>query len=372
ATLEGGTTLVQNETIVTGIGRVQAIEATRPWVRAHYRGGGLAVNVWSNGRYNREPDRSLSTGLPLIQNAQISLGEVQYSFTPLQDLFVVGGVSQRYVNIDTDGTLMTAARNDNMTGVFGQLEYTMGWSLKALVAARWDRSSLHESQFSPKAALVWTINSQHSLRATYNRAFQSPNYSELYLNVKHPLRAVIYLGNSKLRPETITGYEVGYNGVFGEVVYVTAEAYFNVLEEFVTDLGPGVNPDYLGPIYIPGDIFPSRQVWSYTNAGEVEETGIDVGVNIYLSDQLKLGMNASYFTFNVVSRHPNDVLLPNASEYKVNGGVTYIDPAGWEASASVKHVPSYPWAAGIYRGTIKSYSLLNLAGSYPVTPSMRA
>lgn len=371
ATIEGGTTLVQNETVVTGIGRVQAVEAMRPWVRLHFQRDGLSANVWSSGRQNRLPDRSLSTGLPLIQNALISQGEVQYAFSPMSDLFVVAGVSQRFVDIDTDGTLMSEARSDNMTGLFGQAEYALNASWKALVAARWDRSSLHESQFSPKVAVVWTISPTHTIRATYNRAFQSPNYSELYLNVRHPLRAVVYLGNPKLRPETITGFEIGHKGVFGQSLYLSTEVYFNILEEFVTDLGPGVNPDYLGPILLPGESV-SRQVWSYTNAGEVHETGVDVGVNFYLDDFWKVDANVSYFTFEVVSRHPNDVLLPNAPDFKMNGGVSYTSPQGWDASASVKHIPSYAWAAGIYRGQIDSYTLLNISASYPLTASLRA
>lgn len=369
ATLEGGTSLVQNETIVTGIGRVQAVKATRPWVRAHFQDGGFVVNAWANGRYNSEADRSLSTGLPLIQDALISHAEVQYAFRPIHDLFVVVGASHRIVDIDTKGTLMASARTDNMSGLFGQVEYTWG-TLKALAAARWDRSSLYESQLSPKAALVWSVSSDHSLRFTFNRAFQSPNYSELYLNVKHPLRAVVYFGNPKLKPETITGYELGYKGILNSSVFVTAEAYFNVLNEFVTDLGPGVNPDYLGPVILPGES-SSRQVWSYTNAGEVQEAGIDVGVNVYVNDSWKFDANASYFTFEVVSRHPNDVLLPNAPKYKLNAGVTYLAAAGWEASGSLKHVPGYPWAAGIYRGDIASYTLLNLAASYPISTNLR-
>lgn len=375
-TVEGGMTLVMNETIVTGIGRVQAQEATRPWVRAHVQTGGLSANFWTNGRHNRKPDLSLSTGLPLTQDAQISQGEVQYSFAPLDGLFVVAGASQRFVSIDTKGSLMTEPRDDDMTGVFAQAEYRIFETLKGVAAIRWDRSSLHPSQISPKAALVWSPSPAHTIRATFNQAFQSPNYSELYLNVKHPLRKVIYLGNEDLLPERITGFELGYKGVFGESLFLTVEAYFNMLEEFVTDLGPGVNPKYLGPIAIPndtlatGEVSLTRQVWSYTNAGEVNESGFDLGVNYYVSDEILLEGNFSYFTFEVVSRHPNDVLLPNAPRYKANAGVTYTSPLGFDLSAKVKHIPEFSWAAGIYRGTIKAYTLLGLSASYAYSSSL--
>ena len=370
ASIEGGSTLVKNEVIVTGIGRVQALEATRPWARMHYQGNGLSVNLWTNGRFNAKPDLSLSTGLSLYQDAQISQGEAQYGFSVMDnDVFIVVGASQRLVSIDTKGSLMKEARNDNMTGVFGQFEYKVTEVLKAVLAARWDRSTLISSQFSPKAAIVWSPDVNHTLRATFNQAFQSPNYSELYLNVKHPLRSVVYYGNPRLDPEHITGYELGYKGVFSKSLFVTADTYFNILEDFVTDLGPGINPAYLGPIIVAPDTF-SRQVWSYTNAGEVHEAGYELGVNYYLSDEWLIDANFTYFTFEVVSRHPNDVLLPNAPRYKVNGGISYTSPDGYDFGVKIKHIPGFPWAAGIYRGDILAYTIVSISAAYEVSQNL--
>ncbi|MBF8295072.1 MAG: hypothetical protein HW389_1617 [Bacteroidetes bacterium] len=370
STLEGGIALTENEVIVTGIGRVQVQRATKPWARASYSGHGFNALLWTSGRRNLEPEMSLSTGLPLVQNSLITHGEVQYNFRAFEDrLFVVAGASHRLVNIDTEGTLMQSKRDDDLSGVFVQAEYKLSDALKGLVAARWDRSSLVPSQFSPKAAIMWFPIDGHTFRVTYNQAFQAPNYSELYLFVKHPTSALAYVGNEKLATEKITGYELGYKGVFQNTLFLTVDAYFNQLKDFVTDLGPGLNPKYPFPVILAGEAAP-RTIWSYTNAGKVNEAGYDIGVNCYLSDSWLLEANFTYFSFEVVERHPNDVLLPNSPKYRINGGLTYTHPMGHNVGIKIKYVPTFPWAAGIYRGDVPAYTLVNLSGQYRFSSSL--
>ncbi|HWP81431.1 MAG TPA: TonB-dependent receptor [Bacteroidota bacterium] len=369
-TIEGGFTQAEREVIVTGIGRVQAMKSHRPWIRFGYQGHGFNVLLWSNVRTNAEPDYSLATGLALTQDAQITHGEAQYSFSALdQKLFVVVGASHRVVNIDTKRTLMQFSRNDNMSGLFGQLEYRLDQNLKAVLAARFDRTTLHPSQFSPKAALVWSPFVGHTLRVTFNQAFQSPNYSELYLHVKHPLRNVIYLGNPSLVPEKITGYEVGYKGVFDNKAFIALDAYYNQLKDFVTDLAPGVNPAYPGPIVVDNEPF-SRQVWSYANAGKVNEGGFELAAQYYVSNEWHVHYNYSQFVFEVLEKHLNDVLLPNAPDFRMSGGITYTHPDGHDAEISVRYTPSFPWAAGIFKGQIQSYTIINGSGSYRVSSNL--
>lgn len=368
AVAEGGLSQVENEVIVTGIGRVQVQKARRPWGRLSYSGHGFNILFWANGRYNSKPERSFSTGLNLTQDALITHGEVQYSFSPMDNLFIVAGASHRIYDIDTKGTLMQQPRTDNMSGFFGQVEYKLSESIKGVVAARWDRSTLTESFLSPKAAIVWTPIAGHTLRATYNKAFQQPNYSELYLYVKHPTSALAYFGNSNLKVEKISGYEIGYKGVFENRLFLTVDGYYNQLKDFITDLGPGLNPNYPATIILPGETVP-RNIWSYTNAGKVNEAGFEVAAIYYLTDTWHVDANYSLFTFEVVEKHQNDVLLPNSPRYKVNGGITYSHPAGHTVNLSAKYVPGFDWAAGIFRGPIPTYTLVNLTGTYVISPS---
>jgi iron complex outermembrane receptor protein len=368
-TMEGGLTQVENEILVTGIGRVQVPKAVKPWGRASYSNENIFVQAWVAGRNSLKPQVSLSTGLPLEERSLMGQADVQYRFSSLDEkLYVIIGAAHKYQFVDTKGTLTRAAHHDNLSGIYTQLEYKLSDQIKAIAAGRWDRSTLHTSQFSPKVAMVWSPLVGQSFRATYNKAFQAPNYSELFLNVRHPIRNLVYFGNEDLIVERITGYEVGYKGVFEDAVFVTLDGYYNQLRDFITDLAPNVNPKYPGQITLPGETV-TRTVWSYGNAGRVNEYGFELGVNYYLSSEWQLTANYAFFSFKVKAQSANDVLLPNAPKHKVNGGVTYRNDS-FEIGLSGKYVPRYDWAAGIFKGPILAYALFNVNASYKLTENL--
>jgi outer membrane receptor protein involved in Fe transport len=369
STAEGGITEVEREVLVTGIGRVQVPKAIKPWARLNYTSQSFSAQVWGAWRNSLEPQVSLSTGLPLEEQSLITQLDLQYRLNLLDDrLFVILGGAHRYQTVDTKGTLTLARHYDNLSGLYSQLEYKVTDDLKAVVAGRWDRSTLHSSQFSPKLALVWTMMPGHTFRATFNKAFQAPNYSELFLYVKHPTRALAYLGNDNLTVEKITGYEVGYKGIYGRDLFLNVDAYFNTLKDFITDLAPAVNPRYPGQIVLPGDSV-LRTIWSYGNAGEVNEYGFEVGINYYLTNNWQINGNYAFFDFQIQSQSANDVLLPNAPRHKFNVGLTYSNET-LSVGAMVKYLPDFEWAAGIFKGLIKSYTLVNLSASYDLTRAL--
>ena len=371
STAEGGITEVENEVLVTGIGRVQVPKAIKPWGRINYTSDHWYVQLWGAGRNSLKPQVSLSTGLPLNEQSFIGQVDVQYRFSTLEDrLAVILGGAHRYQTVDTKGTLMLAAHSDNMSGLYSQIEYRLLSDLKTVLAGRLDRSTLNTTQFSPKVALVWSPLPAHSFRISFNEAFQSPNYSELFLNVKHPTQPLVYFGNDKLNVEKITGYEVGYKGIVGEELFVTVDGYYNKLKDFITDLTPGVNPNY--PPTVDG-----RIVWSYGNAGEVTESGFEIGVNYFLTEALQLSGNYADFNYKVTRFNGTDVLVPNAPTFKMNGGLTYRTD-DYSVGLAVKYVPSFEWKAGIYRtdpngnGKILAYTLVDLTASCKVFPSLEA
>jgi outer membrane receptor protein involved in Fe transport len=121
-----------------------------------------------------------------------------------------------------------------------------------------------------------------------NKAFQTPNYSEFFLQVPvaapstgpgtlqgtiqgyyqqiaaSPLAGTLAgltttlpwnfvgaqgiiptpalaLGNANLKVEKVTGWELGYKGSLSQNAYITVDGYINQLKDFVTDLLPAVN-----------------------------------------------------------------------------------------------------------------------------------
>jgi len=292
-TAEAGSAQVENEVAVTGIGRVQISQTVRPYARLNYASKRFDVMAYWNGRETREPQFSLSSNLGLEEKSNVFHveGQQNNNFDDDRGRFILGGSFRNY-KVDTHRTLMGRAnddRSDYYYAAFTQLEYHIVPQLKAVVAARYDVGTLITGQFSPKAAVVITPNDKHSIRLTYNRAFQTPNYSEFFLNVAaaapvnlQPLEAglranpqlgpllagvpqnqlfdnldqvpVRARGNSALKVETNQGVEAGYRGDLTKMVYVALDLYFNVLKNFVTDLLPGVNsafPAWTAPTTVP-------------------------------------------------------------------------------------------------------------------------
>jgi outer membrane receptor protein involved in Fe transport len=292
-TAEGGAARVENEIFVTGIGRVQVHEAIKPFARAAIAADRYNVFGYWSSRTSLDPQFSLTSGLPLEERSDIFHFEGQNNWNFQGDRGrVVYGASYRNTKVNTSGTLMNLAnddRSDDLYSGYGQVEYKIVPQVRLVGAARFDDGDLIEAQFSPKGAIVFSPTEDHSFRFSVNRAFQTPNLSEFFLQVPvaepnpgpaalegsietyygavrsaplppgaldgltltedlpwnfSPFTQALALGNASLDVEKVTGWEVGYKGTLGERVYITADAYINQLRNFVTDLLPGVNPAF--------------------------------------------------------------------------------------------------------------------------------
>ena len=328
----------------------------------------------------------------------------------------------------------------------------------------------------PKGALVFSPSEAHSFRFTVNRAFQTPNYSEFYLRVPvaqpstgpatveggletyytgvqgalaggllppgsldginlHPSlpwnfsplgTQALALGNADLEVEKVLGWEMGYKGSLSDKLYVTADLYINELENFVTDLLPGVNGAYPtfqltdGNINVPADLaaldarlasfglpanhplrapIPTLQggyaavlagttirgapglatlpdgsraiVLSYTNSGNVTERGIELGVGYQFTPELRADVSFTGFDFEVNSQRAGDQLLPNTPSKKANLALSYAGAQGFDASASIRLVDGYQWAAGIFQGYVPASEFVNLSAGYRINNNLR-
>ncbi|HEX7153976.1 MAG TPA: TonB-dependent receptor [Thermoanaerobaculia bacterium] len=432
-TLEGGYATLEGPTFITGIGRVQVTDVAHPWGRVNFNMPHLNFLAYYDARIadNQVALASGAGALPgrpgLYEDSWNITGEVQTNWE-LGDRFrVIGGVGYKTQEVDTadpngNQTLMAQAHEEDQQSVFGQGEVDILSNLRLVVAARWDDSTLHEPQTSPKAALVYEFIPNHSVRYGYNEAFQRPNYSELFLraaaappvtalagieNALRPLLGgvqlgygsipVLALGNENLDVEKVRSHEIGYQGIIGGRFYMTLDYYQSQLSDFVTDLLPRVNPAY--PAYAPPSTLPApvqaqilgllRQnlpaqnfamltnlpggapafVLSYANAGEVDTQGVEFGANYYVTNSWIVDFNYTWFDFEVKEQQLGDVLLPNSPEHKYNVGLGYRGRR-FDAKASYRWVDEFPWATGVFRGIVEQYSVVNLGGNFRLTDNV--
>lgn len=432
-TIEGGNWDAFGGVVVTGIGRVQLNDAERQFVRANYSTQHFNFLAYTNMRETPDQVALASAGL-ISLDSEMRHAEVQAN----EDfrggkIRLVGGISYRETEVDTasprgEQTLTFRPVESDASAAFAQVDFALSDRLKLVLAGRYDESSLHDSQFSPKAAFVWSLGNNHTIRLSYNEAFQVGNYSEFFLNAPtvipgatpiaslnlsaienavcrpfgvtcgfgSPVR-VRALGNANLEVEEIKAYEIGYTGVLGSKAYITVDYYQNELENFITDLiaNPfgSVNPSYgayrppanhPNPTLVttvlrgalPASLFalltnnddgnPIIGLASYTNAGQVDTEGIDVGLNYYITQQWLFEMSYSWFDFKIKDRGlltSDAQLLPNAPENKYSLGITYTG-ADWGFSVRYRWVDDFQWVAGSFAGPVLSYDVVNLAGHY--------
>jgi iron complex outermembrane receptor protein len=418
-TLEGGTASLKGPTFVTGIGRVQVTDTRRPWTRLNFNTLHWNFLTYYDKRI-ADDQVALSSGAHLFEDSSNLHGEIQGNtgFAAGKG-FLVGGVAYHQQKIDTANpagaqTLMDAAKDEHQQAAFGQLEYSFTPRFKTVVAARVDDSTLHDTQVSPKASLVFSPASGHNFRLTYNRAFQVPNYSEFFLQAPAgapitafaPLEAalapilmgrtlglrsipILARGNNDLTVEKIRSYEAGYNGIFGGKLYLTLDYYRSRVENFVTDLLPGVNPafaPYTPPSFLPAPVAAQvlgtlrgglgtnfaglttingqpALVFSYANSGLVNTQGVDLALNYYISDRWLADFSYSWFDFEVKRKNERDQLLPNAPDNKLNFGLAY-NADRFSVSGKYRWVDAFPWAAGVFVGDVPSYGIVDLGAIY--------
>jgi iron complex outermembrane receptor protein len=213
-------------------------------------------------------------------------------------------------------------------------------------------------------------------------------------------------GNANLEVEETIGYELGWKGALGSRVYVTIDAYMNNIKNFVTDLLPGVNaaqfPFWTAPDAVPesvrGQLIGAIQqqlganpatalaaaglsrtedgntaiVVSYTNAGEVDQTGVDIGLGFQVTDEIRLDGTVSFFDFEVKSQQTGDQLVPNTPEKKGTVTLGYEGLRnGIDASLSVRMVQGYDWAAGVFAGHVPSSEFVNASVGWQANSRFR-
>lgn len=429
-TVEGGYAEIEGPAFQTGIGRVQLTSVERPWARLNYSAPRWNLLGYWNERQGDQ--RSLLSGAPLRLDSTNWQIEAQGNADFASDRGrVVFGASYGEEEIETFRTLTFNDIDADFTALFAQADFEITNSLKLVLAGRYDESSLHDSQFSPKGSLVYALSPNQTLRLTYNEAFQVANYSEFFLQAQTAVQTpggpisslplgfidaafgplgfsnvpILALGNADLEVEEIETWELGYTGVLDNRTLVTVDYYNSTATNFISDLLPNLsaagrlNPNfqfYTPPSSLPGpaqaallqtlqSLFPQIPLLpflsnnfdgspiialaTYTNFGEVDTQGVDLGVQWHISQPWTFNFNYSWFDFDVVdapSEALEDQLVPNAPENSFSAGLLYAVDR-WDAGVNFRWVDEFDWTVGVFSGEVPSYEVLDLTANYRPT-----
>lgn len=441
--LEGGYSNNGNEAFVFGLGRTLVKNTERPYLIFSFSNDNFYFHTHYMKRHSIDtmwlllPRVGNKLGSPLLDNSDDFMIEAQYNFFPSQNQLThfILGLSQQFQNIRTYGTSIPGDVNANYTGIYGQLTQKFSSKLKLVGTLRFDRTNIHQAQLSPRLALVFTPKDNHQFRFSISRSFQRPNYSELYRltpdapafaintpgppvpalngidqkvadsirvlagwstspNIKLNLDATraFAVGNDNLKVEKNIGFELGYNGNLKGKLFFTIDTYYNILNDFITNFLPGVNPSFKP---WQANLPDSLSMWnnlatsivysqlsardkarlsyynglpafivSNTNIGTVRQYGIEASISYYVSEYLSFSANYSYYDFNIEKNPQDPDILPNTSPHRINLLASYTIPQVFDASISFQFSDKFDWLAGAYMGSVPPYKVINLNVGY--------
>jgi len=184
--LSGGHMDAINSVDLTGIGAGQVQNWGYWYAQGRFNWKRLFAQVFWNSSDN-DDTYLLRSGRPLVDKSYQTVAQLQHGFDINPEHALTYGMDFLYTNPQSVGTINGRHEDDDdVTEIGGYVQYdgrfTEKWNLVA--AARVDdHSRLEDPVFSPRAALVFKPTPSRSIRATYNRAFSTPNTLNLFLDI---------------------------------------------------------------------------------------------------------------------------------------------------------------------------------------------
>ena len=280
-----------------------------------------------------------------------------------------------------DFDLSLAPRGDSRDegGAYVQDEIFFSEHFRWIVGGRIDKFDvLGRVVFSPRTAILLKPTPEHTFRLSFNRAFRAPSFVNNFLDTtflnpinlgkfdpdfegKTFLVPVNALGRHDLNEESLTAYELGYTGVFGDRTFVSAAFYLNQTRDIIlftpTESYDSENPPPgwpLDPDELEGMGLSSEL--AFQNRGRVRDRGIELSVQTRINASLNAFANYTWqhdpeprdvevSELNLPPNHRFNVGLDfTYGRYFGNVSVNYVDNAFWQDVLDVRfHGPTEPY-----------------------------
>lgn len=213
--LTGGISEAVNTIEMTGLGAANGRNWRYTYVNAQITSGDFFAQTFYN-KSDAGGTYFLRTGNPIVDKSDLLGVRVQDAYRVNDDIRLTYGADFFATNPVTEGTINGVNEdNDNYTEVGGYLQgdWKITSKLSALAAIRADRHSvINEMVLSPRVALMYKLDENSSVRATYNTAFSNPGTNDLFLDL---LSAPDAFGLGRANPAWavgVWGASAGRNG----------------------------------------------------------------------------------------------------------------------------------------------------------------
>ena len=171
---------------LTGIGAGQA----QNWTYGYLQGRFIHKDLFAQAFWNRSNAGDtyvVRSGDPTIANSDLYVGQIQHGYSFGNRQRFTYGLDVLLTRPDTEMTINGINEEDdniNEIGAYLQSETKLLPQLKFIAAGRIDdHNQLEDYVLSPRVALAFQPNDDHNFRITYNRAFNTPRTSDLFLDI---------------------------------------------------------------------------------------------------------------------------------------------------------------------------------------------
>lgn len=355
--------------------------------------------------------------------------EGQYNFkNEIQIFDLMVGASYRRYDLRSKGTIFPDSEANpiiiNEYGGFLQLtDKYINDQLKLVFSVRYDKNENFDGQFSPRLSGVYTILSDHNIRASFQTGFRNPTTQGQYIDLNvitarllgglqefhdkyqvstytytiqsvdeftesfangtlDPTVLIKYTTWKPVQPERIKVFEIGYKALINNRLMIDVNYYHNTYDDFITQVrvrqAQDTNGDPTNPFADPtlaaffglltGDANDTYQI--YTNLNQtVKSQGATVGFDYSIIRGYRAGFNYSWNQLNTSDLSVDFINDYNTPEHIMNisfGNRKVTDNFGF--NIALRWQDAFIWTSSFVQdGLVPSFRTLDAQVSYKLS-----
>ena len=349
--------------------------------------------------------------------------EGQYDFKNEIDFMSLQvGASYRIFDLRSNGTIFPDADGGIQINEYGA--YVQGSKkvandkIKFLGSVRFDKNENFNGQVNPRLSVVYSVVDNHNIRASYQTGFRNPTTQGQFIDLdiisrrllgglpasyeKYDIKtnsytqqsvdaytSAVYSGNAEaiatayanlepvefedVKPEQVQSVEVGYKGLFNNTFLVDAVYYYNIYNDFITQIQMTQASDdvFANPAAASSLIGASsaNAFQVYTNIDrEVTSQGAAIGLTYNLPSNFVLMGNYNWNVLNEDLAAEGFLAEFNTPEHKYNISFSnrkVVKNIGF--NIAYRWQDAFEWQSSFGIGEVAAYSTLDAQVSYKLS-----
>jgi outer membrane receptor protein involved in Fe transport len=355
--------------------------------------------------YDKVAKIPVPKGGALLDRTDLYSVEGNYNFSRFTHQFadILVGANYRNYVLNSQGTLFADTAGTigiREVGAFLQASRDLG-IVKLTASGRYDKNENFEGRFTPRVTAVVKVAENNNIRLSYQTAYRFPSTQQQWINLdllsykliggndafntiynfgenpiydRDSLRAgkVVATPFTKLKPESLSSFEVGYKGlVMDSKLLIDIYGYYGQFSDFLARKNV-VQSKTGTPIALSDTA--NGQIYSVpiNAAGKLKTYGFGIGFDYRLPRNFTLSVNAASDNLDDV---PTNIIASfNSPKYKVNAS---LSNSGFGKDKRLGATVSYRWQDEFYyqgdlaNGTVPTVQTLDAQFSYKL-PSTKS